>query len=175
MNKHLKLVRELHDTLSLSNTEVGAAVHFSDMDIVNHQALLMQEGSTVLNAIKAGDMVEILLGLVNLATVAVEAIAVLGSDVVDLPVAWRHDGSVVSVMRTLSDKINQCSSGKPEDYSAVYCLCVHLTRSFVNADFDKAFQVVQESRAVKSAKQDAEGVHLLKQSKAPDLSDCLYE
>lgn len=168
MNKHLKLVRDLHKTLSLPKVEVGAAGHFSDMDIVKHQALLMQAGSATLKAINAGEMVDVLLGLIQLATVAVEAIAVQEVDVVETPVAWRHDGSVVSVMRTLSDKINQCSSGKTEDYSAVYCLCVHLTRSFINADFDKAFRIFVES------KQHA-GLQSLKPPTAPDLSDCLYE
>lgn len=168
MNKHLKLIRDLHETLSLPKVEVGAAGHFSDMDIVKHQSLLMKTGSATLKAINAGEMVDVLLGLIQLATVAVEAIAVQAGDVVETPVAWRHDGSVVSVMRALSDKINQCCSGKAEDYSAVYCLCVHLTRSFINADFDKAFRIFVES------KQHA-GLQLLKPPAAPDLSDCLYE
>lgn len=168
MNKHLKLVKELHETLSLPKTETGAAGHFSDIDIVKHQALLMQAGSDAFKAINAGEMADVLLGLVQLASVAVEAIAAQTGDVIETPVAWRHDGSVVSVMRTLADKINQCSSGKTEDYSAVYCLCVHLTRSFINADFDKAFRILIES------KQHTE-LQSLKPPTAPDLSDCLYE
>lgn len=162
MNKHLKLVREFHDTLSLPQAEYGENVRLSDMDIVEHQALLMVEGSTVLNAIKTGEMVEILAGLVNLAYYALDAIAIRGSDVTDRPVTWRNDGFVISIMHILSDKINNCTSGGADAYSDVYCLCVHLTRNFINADFDKAFQMVHDSK-------------LSKQAQAPDLSECLYE
>jgi len=165
MNKHLKLVKDLNN---LNNT-LASDGHFSDMDIVHHQALLMQQGSVVLKAIKVGDMVEILFGMIKLATTAVEAIAARGGDVMELPVTWRHDGSVISVMRTVSDKINQCSSGATEDYSAVYCLCVHLTRNFINADFDKAFQALNDFKKV------ANNINSLEQSKAPDLSDYLFE
>lgn len=161
MNKHLKLIQDL--------TPSTSTAHFSDMDIVKHQALLMQAGSCVFKAIKVGDMVEILLGLMNLATTAIEAISARGGDVEELPVTWRHDGSVISVMRTMSDKINQCSSGTAEDYSAVYCLCMHLTRHFINADFDKAFQTMIDFKTAKSA------AGKLESSTAPDLSDCLYE
>lgn len=153
MNKHLALVKEL---------EPGESRHLSDMDIVMRQALLMEDGSAALKALKAGEMVHILTGLVNLAYCALGAIALHGGDVIEHPVSWRHDGFVVSLMRMLSDKINACSSGNVDDYSAIYCLCVHLSRSFINADFDKAFQRVHQSKLLKSAK-------------APDLSDCLFE
>lgn len=159
MNKHLKLVREYHDTFAIPQAEQGANVRLSDMDVVLRLALLMDEGSAALKAIKAGDMVEILAGLVNLAYSALGAVAMQGGDVTDRPVTWRHDGFVVSIMRALSDKIHNCTSGSTDDYSAVYCLCIHLTRSFINADFDKAFQMIHDG----------------KPAKTPDLSDCLYE
>jgi hypothetical protein len=162
MNKHLKLVREFHDTFSLPQAEYGANTRLSDMDTVEHQALLMMEGSAVLKAIKTGEMVEMLAGLVNLAYYALDAIAIRGSDVTDRPVTWRNDGFVISIMRILSDKINNCTSGGADAYSDVYCLCVHLTSNFINADFDKAFQMIHDSK-------------LSKQAKAPDLSECLYE
>jgi hypothetical protein len=181
MNKHLKLVRKFHDALSCPQPEQGANERLSDMAIVEYQALLMEEGSAVLKAIKAGEMVEILAGLVNLAYYALGAIAARGSDVTDHPVTWRHDGFVVSIMRILSDKINHCTSGNADDYSEVYCLCEHLTRSFINADFDKALQMIHDSNmskltgSAKSIHNEAPGIPKLKLSKAPDLSDCLYE
>jgi len=162
MNEHLKLVREFHDTFSFPQAEQGAATLLSDMDVVLRQALLMDEGSAVLKAIKEGDMVEILTSLVNLAYCALAAVAMRGDDVTDYPVTWRHDGFVVSIMRALSDKINNCTSGNTDDYSAVYCLCAHLAASFINADFDKAFQMIHNSKISKLAK-------------APDLSECLFE
>ncbi len=181
MNKHLKLVRAFHSTFTFPQAEHGANQHLSDMDIVVHQALLMEEGSEILKAIKAGEMVDILAGLVNLAYYALGAIAMRGDDVTEHPVTWRHDGFVVSIMRTLSDKINNCTSGNTDDYSEVYCLCVHLTRSFINADFDKALQMVHDSnmsKLLESGKltdQDATEIHKLKLFKAPDLNECLYE
>lgn len=162
MNKHLKLVRELNDTLSIQQAEHGTHAHLSDMDIVMRQALLMEEGSRVLKTIRAGDMVEILASLVNLAYCALGAIAMQGGDVSDNPVTWKHDGFVLSVMRILSEKIDHCSSGSADDYSAVYCLCAHLARCFINADFDKAFQAIHDGKMSKPAK-------------APDLSECLFE
>ncbi|MDO9268134.1 MAG: nucleoside triphosphate pyrophosphohydrolase family protein [Methylobacter sp.] len=162
MNKHLKLVREFHDTFSLPQAEHGANERLSDMDIVMRQALLMDEGSAVLKAIKAGDMVEILAELVNLAYCALGAIAIRGSDVTDRPVTWRHDGFILSIIRILSDRINNCTSGNTDDYSAVYCLCAHLSSSFINADFNKAFQMIHDGKIAKEVKE-------------PDLSACLFE
>lgn len=162
MNKHLKSVREFNDVFALPQAEQGANERLSDMDIVMRQALLMEEGSAVLKAISAGEMVEILAGLVNLAYSALGAIAMRGGDVADRPVTWRHDGFVLSVMRILSEKIHHCTSGSTDDYSEVYCLCAHLTGSFINADFDKAFQMVHDGK-------------MSKPPVTPDLSDSLYE
>ena len=58
MNKHLKLVREFYDALSFPQAGHGENVRLSEMDIILRQALLMEEGSLLLRAIKAGDMVE---------------------------------------------------------------------------------------------------------------------
>jgi hypothetical protein len=162
MNKHLKLVREFHDTHSLHQAQHGTHERLSDMDIVMHQALLMDNGSAVLKAIKAGDMVEILTTLVNLAYCALTGVAIQGDDVVDSPVTWRHDGFILSIIRILSDRINHCTSGSTDDYSAVYCLCAHLATSFTNADFNKAFQIIHDRK-------------MSREVKAFDLSECLFE
>ena len=176
MNKQLKLVREFHDAFSIPQAEHGKNVRLSEMDIIMRQALLMEEGSELFRAIKAGDMVAILAGMINLSYCALGAIAIEGADVLDRPVVWRHDGFVISLMRLFSDKINNCTSGNPDNYSEVYCLCVYLSRSFINADFDKAFQMVHASK--KSGQLSCENVEEIQKSKffkAPDLSDCLYE
>jgi Phosphoribosyl-ATP pyrophosphohydrolase len=181
MNTHLKLVREFHDAFSFPQAEHGENMQLSEMDIILRQALLMEEGSEVLRAIKAGDMVEILAGLINLAYCALGAIAIQGADVLERQVSWQHDGFVISLMRLFSDKINNCASGSPDNYSEVYCLCVHLSRSFINADFDKAFQMVHDSKistldkSGKLANENAEEFLKSKFFKTPDLSDCLYE
>ena len=181
MNKHLKLVREFNDALSFPQAGHGENVRLSEMDIIMRQALLMEEGSLLLRAIKAGDMIEILAGMVNLSYGALGAIAVQGADVLDRPVSWRHDGFVISLVRLFSDKINHCASGSPENYSEVYCLCVYLSKSFINADFDKAFQMVHDSKMFKLGKsgklteENAEDILRSSYFKTPDLSDCLYE
>jgi hypothetical protein len=162
MNKHLKLVREFHDKFSIPQAEHGANERLSDMDIVMRQALLMDEASAALKAIKAGEMIAILAGLVNIAYCALAGIAMQGDDVTDHPVTWRHDGFILSIIRILSDRINNCTSGRTDDYSAVYCLCAHLSTSFINADFNKAFQMIHDSK-------------MSKETKAPDLSACLFE
>ncbi|TRW90336.1 nucleoside triphosphate pyrophosphohydrolase family protein [Candidatus Methylobacter oryzae] len=162
MNKHLKLVREFHDLTSFKQAKHGTPERLSDMDIVMRQAFLMDEGSGVLKAIKEGDMVEILSGLVNLAYCALRAVAMRGEDVADLPITWRHDGYILSIVRILCDRINNCTSGVTDDYSAVYCLCAHLTSTFTNADFNKAFQIIHDCK-------------LSKEAKTPDLSSCFFE
>ena len=181
MNKNLELVRSYHEAFSFPQAEPGAGAHLSDMDVIMRQALLMDGGSEAFKAIKAGDMAEILAGLVDLAFYALSAIAMRGDDVVDRPVAWRHDGFVISIMRLLSDKINRCASGDADDYSEVYCVCVHLARGFLNADFDKAFAMIHDhnmARLKESGKSIYDEVGIIRRSKLSqnlDLSDCLYE
>ncbi|MCX7089489.1 MAG: hypothetical protein NTV00_15740 [Methylococcales bacterium] len=181
MHEHLKSVSAFHVALAFPHTAPDSNRRLSDMEIVNYQALLMEAGADVLTAIKAGEMVEILAGLVNLAYVALAAVARQGAEVIDKPVAWQQDGYVLSVMKIISDNINHCTSGHSDNYSAVYCLCIHLTRGFVNADFDKAFQMIHAntiSRVTTSGESlysDAEHFRQLKLQKTPDLSECLYE
>jgi len=172
MNNHLQLVREFHAAYAIPQAEFGQPGHLSDMEIITRQALLMEEGGELFNAFKKGDMAEVLAGLVNLGYAALTAVAMQGDDVVDEVVGWKHDGLVISLMRSLVDKINQCASGQTKDYSALYCLCVQLAKDFLNADFDKAFQVVHGSRM---AAVDDQLLHASKCFKTPDLSDCLFE
>lgn len=180
MNEHLQLVREYHDACAFPQADHGTRTHLSDMDIIIRQALLMDGGSEALKALKAGDMALILGGLVDLAYYALGSIAMRGEEVSERPVSWRHDGYVISVMRLLSDKINQCASGTAEHYSEVYCVCMHLANSFINADFDKAFQKVHQYHLTQlgegpSIYAVAENLKKYTSLHAPDLSDCLFE
>ncbi len=181
MNQHLKSVREFHELLLFPQAKLGSARQLPDMEIIRYQSLLMEMGSDALKAIKAGDMPEILGGLVNLAYVALAAIAMQGEDVVDKPVSWHQDWSLLSVIKVVSDKINHCASGGTDNYSEVYCLCIHLVRGFVNADFDKAFQMIHDNNISRvkisgeSLYGDTDHIRKLKLQKMPDLSDCLYE
>ncbi|MGR8929873.1 MAG: nucleoside triphosphate pyrophosphohydrolase family protein [Gammaproteobacteria bacterium] len=181
MNKNLEKVREFHQKFNIEQPKYPETAHLSDMDIVMRQALLMDCGSETFKAITAGDLVKILAGLVDLAYNALAAIACRGEDVVSTSVAWRQDGSVLSVMKVIADKINNCSSGETVHYSALYNICESLARAFVNADFDQAFAIVHDN-LMKSAINTASAGHdysqrLAKETLpvAPDLSDALYE
>jgi hypothetical protein len=180
MNEHLKLVRAFHEALSCPQAAPGVKSKLPDMEIIKYQTLLMEAGSEVLKSIRAGEMVEVLVGLVDLAYVALAAIAMQGGEVIDKPVAWQQDGYVLSVMQIISDKIGQCTTGSSDGYSAVYCLCIHLARGFVNADFDKAFQMIHRNNLSRltngeSIYGDSDHFRTLKLKKTPDLSECLYE
>ncbi|MGR8979649.1 MAG: nucleoside triphosphate pyrophosphohydrolase family protein [Gammaproteobacteria bacterium] len=177
MNTHLQMVREFRDAFALPQAVYGEQTHISDMDIVMRQAWLMEAGSKTLRALKKGDMADILVNLMALAYCALSAIARQGGSVIERPVMWRHDGSVMSVMRLISDKINRCESGEAVDYSAVYCACIQLTRSFLNADFDRSFRMFHASRMEdgKNYGADEDKDVNSDQYATPDLSDCLFE
>jgi len=177
MNTHLQSVREFRDTFSLAQADFGVKTHISDMDIVMRQAWLMEAGSKTLRAFKKGEMADILVSLVALAYCALSAIAQRGDSVIERPVVWRHDGSVLSVMRLISDKINRCESGEAVDYSAVYCACIQLTRSFLNADFDKSFNMFHANRMENGKNHGADADKDVNSDRytTPDLSDCLFE
>ncbi|WGS87549.1 nucleoside triphosphate pyrophosphohydrolase family protein [Methylomonas sp. UP202] len=142
MNKHLQLVKEFHRQFGIAQPDDGDLSHLSDMDIVMRQALLLDCASHTFKAVAGGDLLKILAGLVDLAFNALAAIACRGDEVVTVSVNWRQDGSVLSLVRALSDKVQQCVSGETVHYSALYALCGHLAQRFVNADFDQAFQLV---------------------------------
>lgn len=181
MHKHLQQVREFHDQFGIDQPEYPDSVHLSDMDVVMRQALLMDCGSETFKAITSGDLAKILAGLVDLAYNALAAIACQGGDVVSTSVSWRQDGSVLSVMRVLADKINNCASGESVHYSALYNICEQLARGFINADFDKAFAMVHNNLMASGLSTASAGrdysQRLAKETlpQAPDLSDALYE
>ena len=176
MNQHLAAIRAYHDAVSVPQAEHGNPVKLSDMDIIFRQALLMDGGSEIFKALKSGEMAEILAGLVDLAYYALGAIAQEGLDVVEQPVDWRHDGFVLSVMKLLSEKIDRCKDGESEHYSALYCLTVHLSKAFLNADFDGAFNCIhQHNLARRAGLENADVVTKLQLPKAPDVSEFMYE
>lgn len=181
MNRHLQKVREFHGAFALPQAQAGESGHLSDMDIILHQALLMEAGGAVFRAMKHGEMAEILGGMADLAYQALSVVAMRGEEVSEKPVTWRHDGSVISIMRLLSDKINHCAAGDTAHYSEVYCVCAQLASSFLNADFDKAMQVLHasymdlSSKSATAAYRDAGEIRRSALYKTPDFSDCLYE
>ncbi len=181
MNKHLQLVREHHDACSFKQAKFGETGHVSDMENIFHQAMLMESASLLFNAIKSGEMADILRGLVNVSYVALGAIAASGKDVMESRISWQHDGYVISIVKLMSEKISQCANGKTNNYSDVYHTCVLLSRNFLNADFDKAFQVVHDHHMAHlslngfSIYDDAWNNYLSELANLPNLDDCLYE
>jgi len=145
MNKHLTLVRSFHQQYGITQPDYPETSHLSDSEIVLRQSLLLACASDTCKAIADGDSVKTLAGLVDLAYNALAAIACRGDDVVSVSVSWRQDGSVLSLTRILSDRVNQCTSGETIAYSGLYSLCQQLCKSFLNADFDTAFQTVHQN------------------------------
>lgn len=180
MNKHLQLVREFHDRVGIKQPDYPKTAHLSDMDIVMYQALLMDYGSATFKAITSGDLANILAGLVDLAYGALSPIACRGDDVIATSVAWRQDGSVIPVVKVLCDKIGLCSTGETVQYSALYNICEQLARGFINADFDKAFQIVHRHLMLQPSVYEPDQNYTARIVRAslpspPDLSEALYE
>ncbi|WP_347987026.1 nucleoside triphosphate pyrophosphohydrolase family protein [Methylomonas sp. AM2-LC] len=179
MHKHLERVREFHDKFGIVQALHTETTHLADIDIVMRQALLMECGSETCKALAIADNTQILAGLADLAYNALAAIACRGDDVQNVSVAWRQDGSILTVMRLVSEKIHLCSSGDTVHYSVLYTLCEQLARGFINADFDLAIQLLHEhimTQASKSSSQPVEQ-HLQQEILAttPDLSTAFYE
>lgn len=170
MNPHLQALRDYRLSCGMNQAEFGVGVHQSDMDIVHCEATLMATGSRLFTALQKGEMADILAGLVALAYDALTPLARQGEDVLVQPVPWRHDGTILSIMKLLADKIGACASGHSADYSALYCACRQLASAFLNADFNKAmkaylnFLITCDHREGESV-----GLH------AVDLSECLFE
>jgi len=165
MHKHLQLVREFHHKYGISQPDYPDTAHLSDAEIVLRLSLLMECGSETCKAIAKGDLEQILAGLVDLAYNALAAIACRGDDVIPVSVNWRQDGSVLSVARVLSEKINSCTSGETLHYSGLYSQCQYLSKFFLNADFDKAFQLIHTNIMQRDGIDD----------RKPDLSAAFYE
>lgn len=168
-NPQIALVEQWFQSISKSLNSNREAL--SDMEIIQFQALLMDNSANLLRAFKQGDMAMILAGLVNLAYSSASAavLAGVGEQMPTVSVHWQHDGLIISIMRSLSHHIDACSSGNVEDYAALHELCKRLTRDFLNADFEKAFQNVHQTHLENRHVPIAQPVNM------PDLSDCLFE
>ncbi|MBL1264168.1 nucleoside triphosphate pyrophosphohydrolase family protein [Candidatus Methylomicrobium oryzae] len=173
MNKHLQSVREFREHFGFPAGEG----HLSDMAIVLRQAWLMEGGKQVFLSIKQGDMTVILAKLTGLAYLALNAVAMQGAEVHLQPVTWRHEASILSLVRLIGDRINACLSGRSEDYSALYGACAQLSGGFLNADFDKSFGLFHQHQmeTVTVRGQGVEDRSEVEWNRLPDLSDCLYE
>lgn len=163
----------MHHHLALVKTIQPEIPSVSDMDIILSQALLMDAGCVAFKAIKSGEIADILAGLVALAYRALQALAMQDHDIVENQGEGYQQYQMLTIMRQLSDKIHQCSSGEAKQYCELYHLCANLASGFLNADFDKAFQVYHEwLGAYQGFGDKAKKQNILK---TLDLTDCLYE
>ena len=162
MNQHLALIKT-------NQAEHRLMPCLSDMDIIFSQALLMDAGSISFKAIKAGEIADILAGLVALAYTALETLSMLDSNAVEPAIESRPTYQMLAIMQLLSDKINACSSGKAEHYSALYHLCSHLATDFLNADFDKASKAYHAWHKLHQLDKTNNLKNCL------EMTDCLYE
>jgi hypothetical protein len=173
MHNHLALVRTMQPNQKVSE---GETLHVSDMDIILSQALLMDAGSLTFKAIKSGEIADILAGLVSLAYTALQTLAIQDKDIVENQGEGYQQYQMLAIMRLLSDKIHLCSSGQAEHYSELYHLCTNLASGFLNADFDKAFQIYHEwAKVCQGSGAESNKTHGTYKTKIPDLTDCLFE
>lgn len=169
MHDHLALLKNLKPMIEERDT-------VSDMEIILSQALLMDAGSITFKAIKAGEIGDILAGLVALAHSALLALAMQEKGIIEPTGESRQEYQMLAIMRLLSEKIHHCSSGKAKDYCELYHLCASLTSGFLNADFDKAFQVYHDwYKVCQGLSHDANKMDDLHKAPCPNLTDCLYE
>lgn len=181
MNSHLQLVRDFHQHFGIAQADSHSSTALSDMDIVMRQALLLACARETFEAITEGDSVQLLAGIVDLAYNALAAIACRGDDVVAASGRWRQDGSVLSLVKALSDKVNACTSGETVDYSALYCLCQQVSQGFINADFDGAFRAVHQAIMLQAPPHAVRNTDYASRiaaetlPTAPDLSPYLFE
>ncbi|WP_411726949.1 hypothetical protein [Methyloglobulus sp.] len=173
MHHHLELVKTMQPHPKFKEGEIP---HISDMDIIFSQALLMDAGSVTFKAIKSGEIAEILAGLVALAYTAIQALAMQDKDIAENQGEGHQAYQMLAIMRLLSEKVYHCSSGQGEHYSGLYHLCASLSSGFLNADFNKAFQVYHEWREVcQDSNDEANKMHDPHKIRLPDMADCLYE
>jgi hypothetical protein len=144
MHHHLKLVRDFHDALGIPQAAFGQTIPLSDDEIILRQALLFACASETFNGLAADEPSKIQSGLVDLAFNALAAIANSGDNVITVSSKWRQDGSSLTVVRLLTEKIQQCASGDTLHYSALYQLCTQLVENLLQTDFDRALQKLQQ-------------------------------
>ncbi len=87
---------------------------------------------------------------------------------------------MVSVVKVLCDKISLCSTGETAHYSTLYNICEQLSRGFINADFDKAFELVHRHLMLQPPPLTEDQSYAARIVRAslpvpPDLSETLYE
>jgi len=166
MNDHLALIK----TAQSNHEDFVELSCGADMALIFIQAKLMDAGSTTFKAIKSGELADILAGVIALSYTALQALASLNQEVAESRKESHLEYKMPAIMRLLSDKINDCSSGKAEAYSELYRLCAQLASGFLNADFDKSFQTYHAWYTGKEFNNKA-----MNNPDLPDLSDCLYE
>jgi hypothetical protein len=173
MHHHLALVKAFQKGSQAVTSETS---HVPEMDIILFQALLMEAGSATFKAMKSGELEAIFAGVIALAYISLQALAAQDKELAENQGGFHQEYQLCPIMRQLTDKIQRCSSGQAEHYAELYHLCVHLTSSFLNADFDKALQAYHEWHGTYKDKagETAKMPSPIK-AKPLDLIDCFYE
>lgn len=167
MNSYQELLNALRISPERSKR---ADSDFSEMDIIYTEALLMGAGSETLKSVKSGELAAILSGLVVVAYTALEALAMRQATVIEHGAESTNDYLMITIMKRLSQKIADCASGNPKDYSVLFHYCAHLATDFINADFEAALTIYHQWRTGQAnSNVDYSNAPL------PDFTDCLFE
>lgn len=166
MNAYLELMNTLNDSRCKRHEDS----ELTDMEVIRSQSSLMEAGSLTFHAMQGGELSVILTGLVALAYAALEILALKNVAIVDDANAISNDYIMIVIMRRLTQKITDCSSGNPTDYLTLFNYCRHLARDFINADFDNALIVYHHWRVLQR-----NSALINWKNSLPDLADCLFE
>lgn len=116
MNAYL----ELMNTLNESRCKRHGNSELTDMEVISSQSSLMEAGSLTFHAMQAGELSVILTGLVALAYGALDILALKNVAIVEDANEISNDYIMIAIMRRLTQKIADCSSGNPKDYLALF-------------------------------------------------------
>ena len=83
----------------------------------------MKEGGEIFKATRASNMVKMLTEMVNLAFWA--PLLFRGWGFLDWLVSWQDNSVITYLIRSFSDKINNCASRHPDNHSELYCLFIY--------------------------------------------------
>ena len=187
MNKHLKMVRDFHDAFGFK--QANEPTELSLKERIMRASLITEEYSEILRAIAAEDKIKALDGLVDLSYFTLGTLAMMGRDVdthdhyelKNKPIALETgvqglNDIVTPVIQSLLD--DQIEDYQTELLSELHYSCEALACNWLGADFDKAFEIVQESNMSKLGEDgkpiyDAAGkIRKGPNFKEPDLTQC---
>jgi predicted HAD superfamily Cof-like phosphohydrolase len=188
MNKHLKMVRDFHDAFGFKQANEPTELTLKER--IMRSSLISEEFSEILRAVAAEDKVKALDGLVDLSYFTLGTLAMEGKDVEKIDHEYLNESCfedmrssfvTLSCMYSYATEYMSDSKDISSYLSSLYHACVLAAQYWLDADFDLAFEIVQESNMSKLGEDgkpiyDAAGkIRKGPNFKEPDLSQCFVK